>query len=160
MRCVLSVNGVPAEADCEPRELLVDVLRDRLGLTGTKVGCDTAQCGACVVHLNGASVKSCQVLAVQANGSSVVTIEGVGDGADGLTDLQDALWRSHGVQCGYCTPGVVMALQELLAEDRSPSESEVRASLAGNLCRCTGYVGIVDAVQGLAAEAWGSGSTT
>jgi aerobic carbon-monoxide dehydrogenase small subunit len=147
MRCSLAVNHNPVEVDVEPRELLVDVLRDHLGLTGTKVGCDTAQCGSCVVHMDGVSVKSCQVLAVQANGSSVVTIEGIGNGSD-LTDLQERLWRTHGVQCGFCTPGVVMALEELLATDPEPSEADVTACLAGNLCRCTGYRSIVEAVVG------------
>jgi carbon-monoxide dehydrogenase small subunit len=147
MRCSLAVNQSPVEVDVEPRELLVDVLRDRLGLTGTKVGCDTAQCGSCVVHLDGVSVKSCQVLAVQASGSSVVTIEGIGNGGD-LTDLQERLWRTHGVQCGFCTPGVVMALEELLAADPEPSEADVTTCLAGNLCRCTGYRSIVEAVVG------------
>lgn len=149
MRCFLAVNQNPVEVEVEvePRELLVDVLRDHLGLTGTKVGCDTAQCGSCVVHMDGVSVKSCQVLAVQADGSSVVTIEGIGNGSE-LTDLQDRLWRTHGVQCGFCTPGVVMALEELLAADPAPGEADVTACLAGNLCRCTGYRGIVEAVIG------------
>ena len=151
MRCALTVNGVAVDADVAHRELLVDLLRDRLGLTGTKVGCDTAQCGSCVVHMDGVSVKSCQVLAVQAAGAAVVTIEGVSDGDD-LTDLQDRLWREHGVQCGFCTPGVVMALDELLRENPTPGKAEVLASLAGNLCRCTGYNSIVDAVLGLADE--------
>ena len=151
MRCALTVNGVAVDADVAHRELLVDLLRDRLGLTGTKVGCDTAQCGSCVVHMDGVSVKSCQVLAVQAAGAAVVTIEGVSDGDD-LTDLQDRLWREHGVQCGFCTPGVVMALDELLWENPTPGKAEVLASLAGNLCRCTGYDKIVRAVQDAAAE--------
>lgn len=161
MKCSLTVNGAPVEVDVEPREVLVDLLRERLGLTGAKVGCDTAQCGTCVVELDGASVKSCQVLVVQAAGSAVLTIEGVdtttdpapdaaaaGTGASGLTELQERLWRSHGVQCGFCTPGVVMALRELLAEDPVPSAAAVRSALAGNLCRCTGYVAIVQAVIG------------
>lgn len=157
MECSLTVNGAPVEVDVEPREVLVDLLRERLGLTGAKVGCDTAQCGTCVVELDGASVKSCQVLAVQATGSAVRTIEGVDDTTDpaagdgsssGLTGLQDRLWRAHGVQCGFCTPGVVMAMRELLAEDPAPSADAVRAALAGNLCRCTGYVAIVQAVTG------------
>ncbi len=153
MRCVLEVNGTAVEQDVEPRLLLVDVLRDRLGLTGTKVACDTAQCGSCVVQLNGGTVKSCQVLAVQASGSAVLTIEGVGsgtgDGAEGLTDLQAALWRTHGSQCGFCTPGVVMAMRELLMENSAPTADEVRAALAGNLCRCGAYSAIVEAVTEL-----------
>ncbi|MBV9160291.1 MAG: (2Fe-2S)-binding protein [Pseudonocardiales bacterium] len=155
MKCALDVNKVPVDVDVEPRELLVDVLRDRLGLTGTKVACDTAQCGSCVVHMDGVSVKSCQVLAVQATGTSVVTIEGIGDGDD-LTELQDRLWHAHAVQCGFCTPGVVMSLQELLAADPTPSETQVRARLAGNLCRCTGYNSIVEAVVELAEQTPGA----
>jgi carbon-monoxide dehydrogenase small subunit len=151
MKCPLVVNGDAFVLDVEPREFLVDVVRDQLGLTGTKVGCDTAQCGSCVVHLGGVSVKSCQVLAVQASGAAVVTIEGVGDGPD-LTELQDRLWRAHGVQCGFCTPGMVMALQELLIADPTPTEASVRACLAGNLCRCTGYNSIVEAVARPASE--------
>jgi carbon-monoxide dehydrogenase small subunit len=166
MKCALQVNGDHIEVEVEPRALLVDLLRDRLGLTGTKVGCDTAQCGSCVVDLDGATVKSCQVLAVQATGSAVVTIEGISDrGTDaggavgqegrpaGLTDLQDRLWRTHGVQCGFCTPGVVMALRELLAEDATPTRAQVHTSLAGNLCRCTGYTAIVEAVLDATAPA-------
>jgi carbon-monoxide dehydrogenase small subunit len=151
MRCALTVNGVAVDADVAHRELLVDLLRNRLGLTGTKVACDTAQCGSCVVHLDGVSVKSCQVLAVQAAGAAVVTIEGINDGDD-LTDLQDRLWREHAVQCGFCTPGVVMALHELLRENPAPSKADVVAALAGNLCRCTGYNSIVTAVLGMAGE--------
>lgn len=147
MRCVVEVNGTMVDVDVEPRVLLVDLLRDRLGLTGTKVACDTAQCGSCVVHLDGASVKSCQVLAVQANGTAVTTIEGIGGGH--LTDLQEQLRLAHGTQCGFCTPGVVMSMEDLLATDPAPSEAAVRAGLAGNLCRCTGYTCIVDAVLGV-----------
>jgi aerobic carbon-monoxide dehydrogenase small subunit len=151
MKCALTVNGVAVNTDVAPRELLADLLRDRLGLTGTKVACDTAQCGSCVVHMGGMSVKSCQVLAVQAAGTAIVTIEGINDGDD-LTDLQDRLWREHAVQCGFCTPGVVMSLHELLRENLTPSKADVLASLAGNLCRCTGYNSIVTAVLGLADE--------
>jgi carbon-monoxide dehydrogenase small subunit len=148
MRCTLTINGAQTDIDVEPRDLLVDLLRERLGLTGTKVACDTAQCGSCVVELDGATVKSCQVLAVQANGSAVVTIEGIEDPAGDaeLTDLQNRLWRTHGSQCGFCTPGMVMTLRELLSSNSAPTESQVRTGLAGNLCRCTGYAAIVEAV--------------
>lgn len=153
MECFLNVNGTAFEADVEPRELLIELLRERLGLTGTKEACDTAQCGSCIVELDGSTVKSCQVLALQCNGTSVLTIEGVTtdgttDEPDRLTDLQNRLWRTHGVQCGFCTPGVVMALRELLAENPTPSGAEVRSGLVGNLCRCTGYSAIVEAVTG------------
>jgi aerobic carbon-monoxide dehydrogenase small subunit len=141
----LSVNGEPREAQVEPRLLLVHFLRDTLGLTGTHVGCDTSNCGACTVHLNGEAVKSCTVLAVQADGAEVTTIEGLGqDGA--LHPLQEAFWEHHGLQCGYCTPGMIMAGADLLARDPNPSEEAVREALAGNLCRCTGYHNIVKAV--------------
>jgi carbon-monoxide dehydrogenase small subunit len=150
MKCALKVNGGHIEVDVEARDVLVDLLRDRLDLTGTKVACDTAQCGSCIVELDGVTVKSCQVLAVQAAGSAVVTIEGVEGDAGGevrLTGLQDRLWRTHGLQCGFCTPGVVMALRELLSDNSAPTESQVRGGLAGNLCRCTGYAAIVEAVM-------------
>ncbi len=148
MRCTLTVNGAQTGVDVEPRDLLVDLLRERLDLTGAKVACDTAQCGSCVVELDGATVKSCQVLAVQAHGSAVVTIEGIEDpaGDSELTDLQNRLWRTHGSQCGFCIPGMVMTLRELLSSTPAPTESQVRTGLAGNLCRCTGYAAIVEAV--------------
>jgi carbon-monoxide dehydrogenase small subunit len=141
----LNVNGVDHELDVEPRLLLVHALRDRLGLTGTHVGCDTSNCGACTVHLDGSAVKSCTVLAVQADGSEVTTIEGMGT-EDNLHPLQEAFWNDHGLQCGYCTPGMIMAAAGLLAENPNPTEDEVRHALEGNLCRCTGYHNIVKAV--------------
>jgi aerobic carbon-monoxide dehydrogenase small subunit len=142
----LNVNGVEHHLEVEPRLLLVHALRDHLGLTGTHVGCDTSNCGACTVHLNGQAVKSCTVLAVQADGASVTTIEGIGSEGD-LHPLQEAFWNDHGLQCGYCTPGMIMAAAGLLAENASPSEDEVRHALEGNLCRCTGYHNIVKAVM-------------
>jgi aerobic carbon-monoxide dehydrogenase small subunit len=151
MHASLTVNGRQVEADIEGRVLLVELLRDRLGLTGTKVGCDTGQCGSCVVHLDGVSVKSCAVLAVQAGGTEVTTIEGIGAVGE-LTALQQALWDKHGLQCGFCTPGMVMSLLDLLARNAAPDEAEIRSWLAGNLCRCTGYHSVVRAVQELAAQ--------
>jgi len=141
----LTVNGQPQEVDVEPRLLLVHLLRDTLGLTGTHVGCDTTNCGACTVHLDGEAVKSCTVLAVQADGAEVKTIEGMADGAK-LHPLQEAFWNDHGLQCGYCTPGMIMAAADLLQRNPDPSEEEVRHGLEGNLCRCTGYHNIVKAV--------------
>ena len=139
------VNGVEHHLEVEPRLLLVHALRDHLGLTGTHVGCDTSNCGACTVHLDGRAVKSCTVLAVQADGAEVTTIEGLGS-EDQLHPLQEAFWNDHGLQCGYCTPGMIMAAAALLADNPSPSEKEVRHALEGNLCRCTGYHNIVRAV--------------
>jgi carbon-monoxide dehydrogenase small subunit len=144
-RVSLTVNGVRYTEEVEPRLLLVHLVRDRLGLTGTHVGCDTSNCGACTLHLNGEAVKSCTVLAVQADGSEVTTIEGMGT-ADDLHPLQEAFWKHHGLQCGYCTPGMIMASADLLAKNPSPSEEQVREALAGNLCRCTGYHNVVKAV--------------
>jgi carbon-monoxide dehydrogenase small subunit len=141
----LQVNGVEHQMDVEPRLLLVHALRDRLGLTGTHVGCDTSNCGACTVHLDGRAVKSCTVLAVQADGAEVTTIEGLGT-EDELHPLQEAFWNDHGLQCGYCTPGMIMAAAGLLADNPNPTEEEVRNGLEGNLCRCTGYHNIVKAV--------------
>jgi aerobic carbon-monoxide dehydrogenase small subunit len=141
----VTVNGVRYDQDVEPRLLLVHLLRDTLGLTGTHVGCDTSNCGACTVHLNGDAVKSCTVLAVQADGAEVTTIEGMGTD-DALHPLQEAFWKNHGLQCGYCTPGMIMAGADLLKKNPDPSEEEVREALAGNLCRCTGYHNIVKAV--------------
>ena len=146
----LAVNGVRHELDLEPRELLVYVLRDRLGLTGTNVGCDTSSCGACTVLLNGESVKACTLLGVQADGMELTTIEGLASNGD-LHPLQQAFHEQHGLQCGYCTPGMVMAAASLLAENPEPSEAEIRHALEGNLCRCTGYQNIVAAVQSAAA---------
>jgi carbon-monoxide dehydrogenase small subunit len=144
-RVSMTVNGVRYDQDVEPRLLLVHFLRDTLGLTGTHVGCDTSNCGACTLHLNGDAVKSCTVLAVQADGAEVTTIEGMGS-EDSLHPLQEAFWKHHGLQCGYCTPGMIMAGADLLAKNPDPSEEEVREALAGNLCRCTGYHNIVKAV--------------
>ena len=149
MKIALTVNGVRQEADVEPRQLLVYFLRDQLGLKGTNVGCDTSSCGACTVLLDGESVKSCTVLAVQADGSEVTTIEGLADG-DELNPLQQAFHEQHALQCGYCTPGFVMASVSLLRENPDPSEEEIRQALEGNLCRCTGYHNIVRAVQAAA----------
>ena len=143
------VNGAPVEAKVEARTLLVDFLRDRLRLTGTHVGCETSQCGACVVHVDFVSIKASTLLAVQADGSRVTTIEGVAQGGR-LHPLQEAFRQHHGLQCGYCTPGMVMSALDLLARHPDPSEGEIRAWLKGNLCRCTGYHGIVAAVRAAA----------
>jgi aerobic carbon-monoxide dehydrogenase small subunit len=151
VRVSVTVNGRQHSADVEPRLLLVHFLRDTLGLTGTHVGCDTSNCGACTCHLNGEAVKSCTVLAVQADGAEVTTIEGMGQ-ADSLHPLQEAFWANHGLQCGYCTPGMIMAAADLLERNPDPSEEDVREALAGNLCRCTGYQNIVKAVLGAARE--------
>ena len=146
VRVFVAVNGRMEEATVEPRLLLVHFLRDTLGLTGTHVGCDTSNCGACTCHLDGVSVKSCTVLAVQADGSEVTTIEGLAQGTD-LHPLQEGFWAEHGLQCGYCTPGMIMAAADLLERNPDPSEEEIRHGLAGNLCRCTGYHNIVKAVK-------------
>jgi carbon-monoxide dehydrogenase small subunit len=145
----ISVNGASHSAEVEPRQLLVYFLREQLGLTGTVVGCDTSSCGSCTVLLDGESVKSCTVLAVQADGHVVTTVEGIGT-ADDLHPVQQAFHEQHGLQCGYCTPGMVMATIGLLAESPSPSDDEIRHALEGNLCRCTGYVNIVKAVKAAA----------
>jgi carbon-monoxide dehydrogenase small subunit len=151
VRVSLTVNGRQHTADVEPRLLLVHFLRDTLGLTGTHVGCDTSNCGACTCHVDGEAVKSCTVLAVQADGAEVTTIEGMGQEGN-LHPLQDAFWKNHGLQCGYCTPGMIMAAADLIARNPDPSEHDVREALAGNLCRCTGYHNIVKAVLAAAAE--------
>ena len=145
-RVSLGVNGAPRELDLEPRELLVYVLRDRLGLTGTNVGCDTSSCGACTVLFDGEAVKSCTVLGVQADGAEITTIEGLASNGE-LHPVQQAFHEQHALQCGYCTPGMVLASVSLLAQNPTPSEEEVRRALEGNLCRCTGYQNIVKAVQ-------------
>ena len=145
----LTVNGNRHELEVEPRELLVYVLREQLGLTGTNVGCDTSSCGACTVLLNGESVKSCTLLAVQVDGQELTTIEGVAVNGE-LGKVQQAFHEAHGLQCGYCTPGMVMATISLLAENHHPTEDEIRHGLEGNLCRCTGYHNIVKAVQAAA----------
>lgn len=141
----VTVNGVEHREEVEPRLLLVHLLRERLRLTGTHVGCDTSQCGACTVVLDGKSVKSCTVLAVQADGSELLTIEGLGK--DGLHPVQQGFWDQHGLQCGYCTPGMIMAAKQLLEDNPNPTEAEIREAIDGNICRCTGYQQIVDAVQ-------------
>jgi carbon-monoxide dehydrogenase small subunit len=141
----VSVNGRVHEVDVEPRLLLVHLLRDHLGLTGTHVGCDTSSCGACTVHLDGEAVKSCTVLAVQADGTKVTTIEGISHDGE-LHPLQEAFWEDHAVQCGFCTPGMIMTAADLLARNPKPSEEEIRQGLEGVLCRCTGYHNIVRAV--------------
>ena len=153
MNVSMVVNGQQAEHDVEPRLLLVHYLRDVVGLTGTNIGCDTSSCGACTIHMNGESVKSCTVLTVQADGAEITTIEGLADGGT-MHPMQKAFQDEHGLQCGYCTPGMVMAAVSLLEENADPTEDEVREGLEGNLCRCTGYHNIVRAV--LAAAKVGS----
>ena len=145
----LSVNGKPASATVEGRTLLVQLLREHLGLTGTHVGCDTSQCGACVVHINGEAIKSCTILAVQCEGANVLTIEGVANG-DELHPMQEAFRNNHALQCGFCTPGMVMSAVDLCQRHPNASETQIREQLEGNLCRCTGYHNIVKAV----AAAW------
>ena len=142
----LVVNGTRREVDVEPRRLLVQVLREDLDLTGTHVGCDTSQCGACTVHVDGKAVKSCTMLALQADGSDVVTIEGMAS-AEGLHPLQTAFWEQHGLQCGFCTPGMIMAAADLLGRTTDPTDEEIRHAIAGNFCRCTGYQNIVKAIR-------------
>jgi aerobic carbon-monoxide dehydrogenase small subunit len=147
LHVALEVNGEHREVDVEPRRLLVQVIREDLGLTGTHVGCDTSQCGACTIHVDGRAVKSCTMLAVQADGVSITTIEGV-VGADGaLSPLQNAFWEKHGLQCGFCTPGMIMAAADLLKTNKDPSEEEIRHAIEGNICRCTGYHNIVLAIR-------------
>ncbi|HEY2031469.1 MAG TPA: (2Fe-2S)-binding protein [Myxococcales bacterium] len=147
----ITVNGKAEAREIEPRLLLVHYLRDTLGLTGTHVGCDTSQCGACTVHLDGRAVKSCAMFAVQADGRSVTTIEGLAQNGK-LHPMQQAFWDQHGLQCGFCTPGMIMTACHLLAENPKPSEEQIRVGLEGNLCRCTGYNNIVKAVQQAAGQ--------
>ncbi|MRG70282.1 2Fe-2S iron-sulfur cluster binding domain-containing protein [Alphaproteobacteria bacterium HT1-32] len=146
----MTVNGKSVSADVEDRTLLVQLLREHLGLTGTHVGCDTSQCGACVVHVNGTSVKSCTMLAGQADGAEIQTIEGLANG-DELHPMQEAFRDNHGLQCGFCTPGMVMSAVDLVKENADPSDQEIREWLEGNLCRCTGYQNIVKAIKAGAA---------
>jgi carbon-monoxide dehydrogenase small subunit len=146
----VTVNGTAHDSEVEPRTLLVHYVREALGLTGTNVGCDTSSCGACTLHLNGEAVKSCTVLAVQADGADILTIEGLAHDGE-VHPMQTAFMENHGLQCGYCTPGMVMAATSLLKENPHPSEQEVRLGLEGNLCRCTGYHNIVQAVLACAA---------
>jgi len=152
MKIALSVNSGRHEHEVEARLLLVQYIRDVLGLTGTHVGCETGLCGACTVMLDGVAVKSCMVLAVQANGASVQTIEGLAQG-DKLDPVQEGFWERHALQCGYCTPGMIIAARALLSRNPQPSEEEIRRGLEGNLCRCTGYQHIVEAVQHTAKRA-------
>ena len=154
-RISVAVNGRQHEADVEPRTLLVYFIRESLGLTGTNVGCDTSTCGSCTVHLDGESVKSCTLLAAQVDGREVTTIEAMASPDGTLHPLQDAFHRNHGLQCGYCTPGMIMAAASLLKENPTPSERDVREGLEGNLCRCTGYENIVRSVL----DAAGSSTT-
>lgn len=142
----VTVNGVKHEASVEPRTLLVYFLRESLGLTGTHVGCDTSQCGACTIHMNGRAVKSCTILAAQANGADITTIEGLARG-ESLHPVQEGFREKHGLQCGYCTPGMIMTAAYLLQRNNSPTEEEIRHGLEGNLCRCTGYVNIIEAIK-------------
>ncbi|MFZ8926190.1 MAG: (2Fe-2S)-binding protein [Candidatus Nanopelagicales bacterium] len=143
MEITVTINGKSHTADVEPRTLLVQFIREQVGLTGTNIGCDTSSCGACSVHVDGEAAKSCTLLAVQADGSSITTIEGMASADGTLHPMQQAFMENHGLQCGYCTPGMVMAATSLLAENPNPTEEEVRIGLEGNLCRCTGYHNIV-----------------
>ncbi|MFW6075995.1 MAG: (2Fe-2S)-binding protein [Chloroflexota bacterium] len=146
MQVSLTVNGVKREADVEPRTFLVHLLREQFGLTGTHIGCDTSQCGACTVMMDGKAVKSCTVLAGQADGAEVTTIEGLAKDGE-LHPIQEGFWEEHGLQCGYCTPGMIMAAHDLLSRNPNPSEQEIRHAIEGNLCRCTGYQHIVKSIQ-------------
>jgi carbon-monoxide dehydrogenase small subunit len=147
----ITVNGKAVTADVEPRTLLVNFIRERLRLTGTHVGCDTAQCGACTIHMNGRAVKACNVLAQQAEGADIVTIEGLAKADGTLHPMQEAFRENHGLQCGFCTPGMVMSAVEFVKTNPNPSEREIREALDGNMCRCTGYQNIVKAIQAGAA---------
>ena len=152
MRVAMTVNGRQVDAEVEPRTLLIHFLREHLGLTGPHVGCDTTHCGACTVDLDGKSVKSCTVFAVQAEGSQVLTIEGMAKADGGLHPLQQAFHEHHGLQCGFCTPGMIMRAHRLLQEKPNPTDEEIRWGISGNLCRCTGYQNIVKAIQFAAAK--------
>ena len=145
------VNGTPRELDVEPRRLLVQAIREDLDLTGTHVGCDTSQCGACTVHVDGMAMKSCTMLAVQADGSEVTTIEGLAEG-ENLHPMQAAFWEKHGLQCGFCTPGMIMTAVDLLNRNPDPTDAEIRHAIEGNYCRCTGFQAIVDAVEATLAQ--------
>jgi carbon-monoxide dehydrogenase small subunit len=147
----ITVNGTARENEVEPRLLLVHYLRETLGLTGTHVGCDTSQCGACTVLIDGQAVKSCTVLAVQANGADITTIEGMAKDGE-LHPLQQAFWEEHGLQCGFCTPGMIMTAADFLKQNPNPSDSEIRHALEGNLCRCTGYQHIVNSIKSAAKK--------
>ena len=154
LHVALEVNGEPRDVDVEPRRLLVELLREDLNLTGTHVGCDTSQCGACTVHVDGKAVKSCTMLAAQAEGTSVTTIEGLSDGIN-LHPLQQGFWEKHGLQCGFCTPGMIMAAADLLRRNGDPTDAEIRHAIEGNICRCTGYHNIVAAIRAGAAAMGG-----
>jgi carbon-monoxide dehydrogenase small subunit len=156
MNVTMTVNGQQRSGEVEPRLLLVHFLRDVLSLTGTHVGCDTSQCGACTIIMNGHAVKSCTVLAVQATGSEIMTIEGLAKNGE-LHPLQEGFWEEHGLQCGYCTPGMIMTAVDLLAQNPTPSEEQIRRGIEGNLCRCTGYQNIVKAIQYAATKMAGAG---
>ncbi len=147
MRISVTINGERREDDVDPRTLLVHYIRDVAGLTGTHVGCETSLCGACTVHLNGSAVKSCTVLAAQADGAQITTIEGMAAPGGQMHPLQDGFWEEHGLQCGYCTPGMIMCAADLLGRNQNPTDAEIREALEGNLCRCTGYQHIVNAIQ-------------
>jgi aerobic carbon-monoxide dehydrogenase small subunit len=155
-RISMTVNGRTAEALVEPRTLLIHFLREQLGLTGPHIGCDTSHCGACTVDLDGKSVKSCTMFAIQADGASITTIEGMAAADGTLHPLQEGFREMHGLQCGFCTPGMIMRAYRLLQENSSPSEEEIRFGIAGNLCRCTGYQNIVKAIQYAAAKMSGT----
>jgi carbon-monoxide dehydrogenase small subunit len=154
MKVSLTVNGKVVEQDVEPRTLLVHFLRDNLSLTGTNIGCDTSQCGACTVHMDGMSVKSCATLAVQADGANITTIEGLAQNGS-LHPMQQAFWDNHGLQCGYCTPGMIMAAVKLVENNPAISDEEIRHGLEGNICRCTGYQNIVKSVKAAAVAMGG-----
>ena len=156
MKVTITVNGVKQTREAEPRLLLVHFLRDTLGLTGTNVGCDTSQCGACTVLMDGMAVKSCTVLAAQADGSEVMTIEGLAQNGQ-LHPVQQGFWEKHGLQCGFCTPGMILTAVDLLQRNPNPTEAEIRHALEGNICRCTGYQNIVTAIQ-YAAETMKGGA--
>ena len=149
MKISMKVNGILHENEVEPRTLLVQHLRENLGLTGTNIGCDTSQCGACTIHVNGEAVKACTMLAVQADGENITTIEGLSSNGE-LHPVQKAFWENHGLQCGYCTPGMIMASVDMLKNNPNPTEEEIRNGLEGNLCRCTGYHNIVKSVKAAA----------
>lgn len=153
MKVSITVNGTVRERDIDPRTLLVHFLREELDLTGTKIGCDTSQCGSCTVHMNGKALKSCTYLAVQADGQEITTIEGLANGD--LHPMQESFWENHGLQCGYCTPGMIMASTAYLKDNPNPSEEDIRHGLEGNLCRCTGYQNIVVAVKAAAGKMGG-----
>jgi len=152
VRVSMTVNGTPAAAEVEERTLLVDFIRNTLRLTGTHVGCDTAQCGACTIHMNGRAVKCCNILAMQAEGADLVTIEGIAKADGTLHPMQEAFREHHGLQCGFCTPGMIMSAIDLVRTHPNPSEETIRAELDGNLCRCTGYHNIVKAIKAAAAK--------